>query len=87
MSFSDAPLTSHVHGHEVIAMVLESRQAYTRESLAAAIIARFGADTRFHTCSAAGMTAAELVGFLEDHGKFMPYNGGISIDPARICSH
>lgn len=68
-------------------MILESPQAYTRESLAAAIIARFGAETRFHTCSASGMTAADLVTFLEERGKFMPLAGGFTVDPARVCSH
>ena len=80
-------MTAEIHGHDVIDMILESPQAYTRESLTAAIIARFGAETRFHTCSAAGMTAAELVTFLERRGKFMPLDGGFTVDPARVCSH
>jgi probable metal-binding protein len=80
-------MSSQVHGHEVIAMIYESKQAYTRESLTAAIIARFGADTRFHTCSAEGMTAPEMVTFLEERGKFMPVDGGFTIDPSRVCSH
>lgn len=84
---STLPQNSQVHGHEVIAMIFESKQAYTRDSLAAAIVARFGADTRFHTCSAEGMTAAELVTFLEERGKFMPLDGGFTVDPERVCSH
>ena len=80
-------MSPEVHGHEVIAMILESKQPYTRESLATAIIARFGLATRFHTCSAEGMTAAELVTFLEERGKFMPLDDGFTVDPARVCSH
>ncbi len=80
-------MSSDVHGHDVIAMILESKQPYTRESLAEAIIARFGLATRFHTCSAEGMTASELVTFLEERGKFTPLEGGFTIDPARVCSH
>lgn len=68
-------------------MIYESKQAYTRESLAAAIVARFGGATRFHTCSADGMTAPELVTFLEERGKFMPIAGGFTVDPARVCAH
>jgi probable metal-binding protein len=81
------PAPTSIHGHEVIAMIYESKQAYTRESLAAAIVARFGADTRFFTCSAEGMTAPELVTFLEERGKFMPMDGGFTINPARVCQH
>ncbi|MFM8335507.1 MAG: YecH family metal-binding protein [Opitutaceae bacterium] len=76
-----------IHGHEVIAMILASRLAYTRESLINAIRARFGPETRFYTCSAAGMDAAELVRFLEARGKFMPAEGGFTVDPARVCKH
>jgi probable metal-binding protein len=52
-----------------------------------AIVARFGTDARFHTCSAEGMTAPELVTFLETRGKFMPIDGGFTINPARVCAH
>jgi probable metal-binding protein len=80
-------MQTQIHGHEVIAMISESKQAYTRDSLTAAIVARFGADARFHTCSAEGMTAPELVTFLETRGKFMPIDGGFTINPARVCAH
>ncbi len=80
-------MPNEVHGHEVIDLILGSKLAYTRESLAAAIVARFGSATRFHTCSAAGMRAAELVTFLEERGKFMPLDGGFTVDPALVCSH
>ena len=68
-------------------MILETRQAYTRESLAAAIVDRFGADARFCACCAEGMTAPEMVSFLEERGKFMPVEGGVTIDPASVCQH
>lgn len=49
-----------IHGHEVLNMMIESGEQYTHASLEAAIKARFGERARFHTCSASGMTAAEL---------------------------
>lgn len=58
-----------VHGHEVLTMMIASGERYTRQSLVAAIIARFGDKARFHTCSAAQMTAAELVAFLAEKGN------------------
>jgi probable metal-binding protein len=33
------------------------------------------------------MTAPEMVTFLEERGKFMPVDGGFTIDPSRVCSH
>lgn len=80
-------MLTEVHGHDVIAMIRESNQSYTRESLIAAIIARFGADTRFHTCSASGMDAAALVQFLAARGKFMLVAGGFTVNPEKLCRH
>ena len=80
-------MSSPVHGHDVIAMIRETPTAYTRETLVAAIIVRFGAATRFFTCSAQDMTAEQLVDFLEGHGKFMPQGEGFTVNPARLCQH
>jgi len=68
-------------------MMTASSQPYTRDSLAAAILDRFGADARFFTCSAEGMTAAELISFFESKGKFMPVPGGFAFNPDRACQH
>ena len=76
-----------IHGHDVMAMMLESGLTYTHESLAAAIVARFGASARFFTCSASGMTAEQLIAFLEERGKFSPNAGGLTLDPERMCRH
>lgn len=80
-------MPAEIHGHEVIAMILGSARSYTRQSLAEAIVAHFGADTRFFTCSASGMDANAMVAFLESRGKFMPLDGGFTINPERVCSH
>ena len=63
-------LTS-IHGHDVIALMRESDRTYTRTSLREAIDARFGPDARFHTCSADGMTADQIIDFFAAKGKFM----------------
>ena len=49
-----------IHGHEVMRMMLESGQSYTKDTLRTAIINQFGEDTRFYTCSADNLTADEL---------------------------
>lgn len=74
------------HGHEVLAMMFDNSYA-SREELTAAIIAKFGAEERFYTCSAENLTAAELVDFLEARGKFMPASEGFTADRSKVCRH
>ena len=75
------------HGHEVLHM-MEGNSYTTKESLVKAIIEKFGAEERFHTCSAEGMTAEELVDFLAARNKFKPSNeDAITVDSTRICNH
>ena len=76
-----------IHGHEVLEMMLDSNQAFTKPGLIAAIRSKFGPEARFHTCSANGLSAEELVDFLEAKGKFVPRQGGFQTAPELICSH
>ena len=55
---------NQIHGHEVMEMMLASGKTYTKETSVAEIVDKFGADARFHTCSAENMTAGQLVEFL-----------------------
>lgn len=80
-------MSESVHGHEVMHFMLEKGGSFTRESLKAGIIERFGADTRFHTCSAEGMTAEQLIDFLAAKGKFVEDETGFNTQPDKICSH
>ncbi len=78
------------HGHEVLHM-MEGNSYATKKELVDAIVARFGAEERFYTCSAADLTAEGLVDFLEARGKFMPAaekaDGDFTVDASKICSH
>ena len=74
-----------IHGHEVINMMLASGRTYTKDSLIADIITQFGADTRFQTCAAEGLTAEGLVDFLEARGKFVPQEGGFQTSESLKC--
>lgn len=76
-----------VHGHDVLTMMLNSGESYSTVSLEAAIIARFGEQTRFHTCSAENMTAGELVDFLQRKGKFIPQAEGFTTHESKMCRH
>jgi probable metal-binding protein len=80
-------MAERVHGHEVMAMMVESGTGYTRESLRAAIVDRFGPDTRFYTCSADSLTPDELITFLQARGKFIPAADGFTTDESKLCNH
>ena len=73
-----------IHGHEVLRM-MEGNSYASAEELIAAIVAKFGADARFHTCSASDMDAASLVVFFEAKGKFKPTDGGFTMDRGKVC--
>jgi probable metal-binding protein len=81
------PMTGQVHGHEVMRMMVEAERGFTRETLRAAIVERFGEDMRFFTCSAEGMTADELIDFLSQRGKFIESSDGFTTEPEKICKH
>ena len=74
------------HGHEVLDM-MEGHSYASAQELIDAIIARFGDKERFFTCSAENLTAAELVCFLQERGKFMPANDGFTVDRSQVCNH
>ena len=80
-------MSNQVHGHDVMKMMLDSGQSYTKDTLSTAIIDRFGKETRFYTCSAENMTADELVDFLSKREKFIETDTGFNTTPDKICDH
>ncbi len=76
-----------IHGHEVIHMMLNSGRAYTRTTLIADILANFGADARFYTCSAQNLTPEGIIDFLQAKGKFVPCDEGFQTSPDLVCKH
>jgi len=80
-------MTNQIHGHEVMQMMIESGKTYTHDSLREAIIHAFGPAARFFTCSANGMTADELIQFLDSRGKFLHEEGEFKTQPDKICDH
>ncbi|MDU1519419.1 MAG: YecH family protein [Klebsiella michiganensis] len=76
-----------IHGHEVLQMMISSGESYTVATLEAAIIARFGKEARFHTCSAENLSAAELVAFLQKKGKLIAVDEGFNTHESKICRH
>ncbi|HET9955438.1 MAG TPA: YecH family metal-binding protein [Polyangiaceae bacterium] len=79
-------MSSSIHGHEVLEMMVTAGIPFTSASLRDAIIQRFGVEARFHTCSARDMDAAALVDFLSARGKFVPVSDGF-VFSGKSCSH
>ena len=61
--------------------------SYTEKSLLEAIIAKFGPEERFYTCSADNLTAQGLIDFLKERGKFIPMEDGFTVDGSKVCQH
>ena len=80
-------MINQIHGHDVIAMMTGAKRLFTRDSLKAAILAKFGADARFYTCSAENMDADAMIDFLAARGKFLENVDGLAINPAKVCNH
>ena len=76
-----------IHAHEVMHMMLELDKDFSRESLAQAIVDRFGADARFRSCSADNMDVDAVVAFLESRGKFVARDDGFNTARDKICNH
>jgi len=80
-------MSQEIHGHEVMDRMQASGRTFTRQSLAAFIVAEFGADTRFFTCTHADLSAAELVDFLAARGKFAGPAEAFTLNPHGACRH
>lgn len=83
----DIPTEESVHGHDVIAMIVESGRPWQRAELESKINLRWGSRAKFHTCSMEGMNASELIQFLAAHGKFIESDLGVTMDASKVCDH
>ena len=80
-------MSQSIHGHEVMHLMMEHGGSFTKQSLREAIVARFGADARFYTCSADDMTAEQLIDFLEAKGKFVADGTGFNTCADKVYKH
>ncbi len=80
-------MSKQFHGHEVIQMVATSGKSYTRASLRAAIIERFGKDATFYSCSQSGMSPDEMIDFVKARGKFIEADDALTFNHANACNH
>lgn len=83
--FATKKIMEQLHAHEVLHMM--EGNSYTELSLREAIIQKFGEQQRFFTCSANNMDVDTLIEFLKRKGKFIPANGGFTVDMTKVCNH
>lgn len=76
-----------IHAHEVMHMMLELNRDFSRETLAEAIVDRFGSNARFCSCSAENMDVDGVIAFLESRGKFVVREDGFNTAADKICNH
>ncbi|OED46635.1 hypothetical protein ACH42_03690 [Endozoicomonas sp. (ex Bugula neritina AB1)] len=58
-----------IHGRNVLNLIEEQDQAVSKDELLTAINHHFGAEGRFHTCSADNMTSEQLITMFLQKGK------------------
>ncbi len=80
-------MSNSVHGHEVMALMVAQAQPISKPEFFALVARTFGENARFHTCSAEGLSAEELIQFLMSKGKVSDTSEGISLVAGRQCSH
>lgn len=80
-------MSESIHGHEVMRMMVEAGKPFTESELEETIVRTFGAQARFHTCSAENMTPKELIGFLKVRNKFVISDDAMAMRSENICDH
>lgn len=80
-------MTDSVHGHAVLDVLAASPEPMSRESLREAAARLWGADRRYHTCSASDMSLDDLVEFLLVRRKISEQEHTLIVHPEERCSH
>lgn len=84
---ADIRIADSVHGHDVLALVKSAKVPLTPAELEALAAQRFGADARYHTCSAAGLTFGGLMAFLNEREKLVLRDGRLHLNAGKVCDH
>ncbi|ABX48870.1 YecH family metal-binding protein [Shewanella baltica] len=80
-------MSNSVHGHDVMALMVAQGAAIIKPELLSLMGQNFGFAARYHTCSAADLSAEALIQLLIDKGKFHDTCQGIELAAGRKCDH
>lgn len=78
---------NQIHAHAVLNMLLAAETPYSVNSLKQAIVAEYGEDVLFHTCSLQDLTFEALLAFFLERGKVVQVGDAITANRERMCSH
>lgn len=78
---------SQVHAHNVLNKLLEASTPYTLDSLHKAVLAEYGDEVRFHTCSQQDLTFDALMDFLLSKQKVVIDGEHVVANRDRMCNH
>ncbi|MCS6209508.1 YecH family metal-binding protein [Shewanella baltica] len=80
-------MSNSVHGHDVMALMVAQGAAIIKPELLCLMGQQFGFAARYHTCSAADLSAEALIQLLIGKGKFHETPQGIELAAGRKCEH
>ena len=75
-----------IHGHNVLNLIREYNQPVSKEEILTAIAQHFGSNNLFHTCSAEGLNADQLLELFLAKGKLTLQNEQVHFVGCR-CKH
>lgn len=78
-------IASEIHAHEVMEMLAQSGQSYTRGALLEAIHVKFGKEARFHTCCKEGLSANDIIQLFIAKGKIVGNDDAMEFVGAATC--
>jgi probable metal-binding protein len=76
-----------IHGHEILKLLIDAKDPYTRERLNHEIKEKYGEQARFHACAGSDMTLDGLMEYLSVRGKIQEKNGRLYSSAEQMCSH
>ena len=80
------PPTS-IHGHALLNYLIDQGGPVKVEALRKWAEKAHGAQTLYHTCSAANLTFDGILGFLQERSKVILQDGTVSALVSHVCSH
>lgn len=78
---------NQIHAHTVLNMLLAAEIPYSVDSLKQAVVAEYGEDVRFYTCSQQDLSFDALLEFLLDRRKVIKNGNNITANRERMCNH
>ncbi|PJC88206.1 DUF2492 domain-containing protein [Vibrio sp. HA2012] len=78
-------MSKSIHGHKVMNLLAAADKVLSKSELLEEIRRTFGYDAVYHTCSAEGLSAEDLIDFLLNKGKFIESDTGLTMPADNRC--